>query len=76
MLPRQSPRLVQHANFMYFPPAGISQAALNEFIGNSYMQDLQHSMATNTDPNGLEEVANGAVYPVTKETITKYKKTH
>ena len=25
-------------------------------------------------PIALEEVANGVVYPVTKETITKYKK--
>ena len=55
-------------------PAEISQASLNAFMGNSYMQELQHSMANNTTLSGLEEVANGVVHPVTKETITKHKK--
>ena len=31
-------------------------------------------MANNTTPSGLEEVANSVVHPVTKRTITKYKK--
>ena len=30
-------------------------------------------MVKNAIPDGLEEVANDVVYPVTKETITKYK---
>ena len=38
------------------------------------MQELQQSIAKNATPSGLEEVANGVVHPVTKETITKYKK--
>merc|ERR1712086_1066049 len=72
-LPRRSQRLMQTSNFMSCPPAGVSQAALNAFIGNAYMQELQQSMANNATPSGLEEVANGVVHPVTKETITKYK---
>ena len=74
VLPRRSPCLVQHVNVLSCPPAGISQAALNAFMGNSYMQELQQSMANVTGPIGLEEVANGVVHPVTKETITRYKK--
>ena len=31
-------------------------------------------MANNADPSGLKEVASGVVHPITKETITKYKK--
>ena len=31
-------------------------------------------MANNATPSGLEEVDNGAVHPVTKETMTNYKK--
>ena len=38
------------------------------------MQKLQQSMANNVDPIRLEKVANSVVYPVTKETISKYKK--
>ena len=72
-LPLRSPRLVQTADFISCPPAGISQVALNTFMGNSYMQELRQSMANNADPIGHEEVANGILHPVTKETITKYK---
>ena len=50
------------------------QVALNVFIGNVYMQELQQSRVNNATPSGLEEVANSVVYPVTKETITKYKR--
>ena len=74
LLPRRLQRLMQTTNFMSSPPAGILQAALNAFIGNAYMQELHQSMAANATPSGLEEVANGVVHPVTKETITKYKK--
>ena len=31
-------------------------------------------MVHNATPSGLKEVANGVVHPVTKETITNYKK--
>ena len=58
---------------MTHSPASISQAALQFFIGNTFLQELQWSMETNVDPPDLEQVANGLVHPVTKETITKYK---
>ena len=73
LLPRQLQRLMQTENVVSCPPVGISQAALNAFIGNAYMQELQQSMVNNDTPSGLEEVDNGVVHPVTKETITKYK---
>ena len=53
--------------------ASISQAALQSFIGNAFLQELQWSMETNVDPPDLEQVANGVVHPVIKETIIKYK---
>ena len=65
---------MQTANVRPCPPAGVSQAARNTFIGNAYMQELQQSMVNNATPSGLEEVANGVVHPVTKEMITKYRK--
>ena len=50
VLLRRSPCLMQSANFISRPSAGISQAALNSFMGNSYMQELQQSIANNADP--------------------------
>ena len=58
---------------MTHTPVSISQAALQSFIGNTFLQELQWRMETNVDPADLEQVANGVVHPVTKETITKYK---
>ena len=51
ILPRRSQRLMQTSNFMSCPPAGVSQAALNAFIGNAYMQELQQSMVNNATPS-------------------------
>ena len=73
-MPRRSSRLIQHTNFVSPPAAGISQAALAAFMGNLYMQELQQNIVKSVDPIEMEEVANGVVHPVTKETITKYKK--
>ena len=36
VLPRRLPRLMQTANFMSCPLEGISQVALNAFVGNLY----------------------------------------
>ena len=47
------------------PLAGILREALSQFMGKVFFE---------ATPIALEEVANGVVYPVTKETITKYKK--
>ena len=71
---RRSPRLnQQRMNFAQVNPAGISQAALTTLIGNSFMQELE-DIGGHAEKLGLEHVANGVVHPVTKETITNYKK--
>ena len=74
VLPRQSPRLVKHTTFVSSPRAGISQAALNLFMGNLYMQELHQSIAENSNSINMEEVANDDVHPIPKETIMKYTK--
>ena len=56
------------------PAVGISQAALNAFMGNEYLEELSHVAGRNLDPVDIEQIANGVVHPVTKETITKYNK--
>ena len=42
-------------------------------MGNAFLEELKR-ISIDATPTALEEVANGAVHPVTKETITKYKK--
>ena len=42
-------------------------------MGNAFLEELKRT-AISAAPTALEEVANGVVHPVTKETITKYKK--
>ena len=42
-------------------------------MGNAFLEELKRT-AISANPTTLEEVANGVVHPVTKETITKYKK--
>ena len=70
---RRSPRLSKNkVNFAHAKPAGISQAALTSFIGNSFMQELK-DIGERAEELGLEHVANGVAHPVTKETITNYK---
>ena len=56
------------------PAAGISQASLNTFSGNKYLEELSHIKGRPLDPADIEQIANGVVHYVTKETITKYKK--
>ena len=56
------------------PLAGISRGgSLNQFMGNAFLEELKRTTISAT-PTALEEVANGVAHPVTKETITKYKK--
>ena len=82
--PRRSPRFRQdhqmhqiiavNGNTLISPPsAGITSGALNNFMGNIFMDTLKGRVeeCENCDP---ERVANGVVHPVSKETITKYKK--
>ena len=56
------------------PAAWISQAALTAFMGMEYLEELSHTTGRNLDPLAIEQIVNGVVNPVTKETITKYKK--
>ena len=54
------------------PLAGVSRGALHQFTGNAFLEEPKETKI-NASPLALEEVANGVVHPVTKETITKYK---
>ena len=72
-LPRRSPRL-QFNRSINVPVAGISQVALTAFMGMEYLEELSHMAGRNVDPLAIEQITNGVVHPVTKETITKYKK--
>ena len=54
--------------------ADIAVAALHQFIGNAFLQDMKRIVKVNVTTLGPEEVANRVVHPVTKETITKYWK--
>ena len=49
------------------------RGALNQFMGNTFLEELKKT-TINVTPTTKEKVANGVVHPVTKETITKYKK--
>ena len=55
------------------PLAGISWGALIQSMGNTFLEESKRT-EINATPTALEKVANGVVHPVTKETITKYKK--
>ena len=54
--------------------AGLAVGALHQFMGNAFLEEMKRIVKVNDIPLGPEEVANGVVHPVTKETITKYKK--
>jgi hypothetical protein len=53
--------------------AGIAVAALQQFMGNAFIEEMRQTVEVYDTPFSPEEVANGVVHPVTKETITKYK---
>ena len=52
-LPRRSPRL-QINESINVPAAGISQAALNIFMGDEYLEELSHVAGRNLDPVNIE----------------------
>ena len=65
------------------PPANISQMALQTVLGNALINEatgvftpdnLKEVAITYSPPVDLEEMANGVVHPITKETMTKYAK--
>ena len=72
-LPRRSPRL-QFNQSINVPAAGISHAALTASMGMESLEEPSHMAWRNLDPVAIEQIANGVVHPVTKETITKYQK--
>ena len=39
-----------------------------------YLEELSHMAGRILDPVNIEQIVNGVIHPVTKETITKYKK--
>ena len=49
-------------------------AELHQFTGNAFLHNMKRIVKVNDTTLGLEEVANGVVHPVTKETMTKYRK--
>jgi hypothetical protein len=53
---------------------GIYAAALHHFMGSAFLDKMKRTIEVNDNPLDPQEMANGVVYSVTKETITKYKK--
>ena len=47
------------------PLAGISQGALGQFMGNTFLEELKRTLI-NATPTALEEVANGVVHQYKK----------
>ena len=83
ILPRPSPKPVEQMPTQTRPPANISQMALYKVLGNALINKaegvftpntLQDVTITYSPPVDLEEMANGVVHPITKETVTKYAK--
>lgn len=72
-LPRIYPQIPINASINPLT-AGISQAALNAFLGNAYLDELSNMAGSNLGPVKIEQIINGVVHPITKETITKYKR--
>jgi hypothetical protein len=42
-------------------------------MGSAFLDEMKLTIEVNDTPLDPQEVANGVVHPVTKETITKYK---
>ena len=74
VMSRQYTHIIQRADCVNPPAAGILQAALYPFTVNSYMEELQQNIDNSVNPINMKEVATSVVYLVTKETVTKYRK--
>ena len=68
---RNYPRITSYVSPL---TSGIAVAVLHQFIDNAFLQDMKRIVKVNDTTLGTEEVENTVVHPVTKETITKYKK--
>ena len=69
--------------FVHPPTLGINSKAIHHLMGthreNKFLSalipdNLGHIPATFESKCALDQVCNGVVHPVTKETITKYEK--
>ena len=52
---------------------GIAVTALQQFMGNAFIEETRKTIELYDAFFYPEEMANWVVHPVTKETITKYK---
>ena len=52
---------------------GIVVTALQQFMRNAFIEEMRKTIGIYDVPFDPEEMTNGAVHPVTKETLTKYK---
>jgi hypothetical protein len=50
---------------------GIDAAALQQFMGNVFLEKMRKTVEVNENPINTEEMAAGVVHPVDKETLTK-----
>jgi hypothetical protein len=46
--------------------------ALNQFTEHAFLEEMKRTIQINKTPLKSEEIVNGVVHPVVKETITKY----
>ena len=46
---------------------GIAAAAINQFTGISFLEDMRRTITVNGTPLDPEEIANVGVHPVTKK---------
>jgi hypothetical protein len=51
--------------------AGIAKAALNQFVGNTFLDKSERTIKVNETPLDPEDMVNGVVRPVINEIITK-----
>ena len=47
---------------------GIVAVAINQFMGSTFLKEMRQTLRVNETPLEPEEIANGVVHPVTKET--------
>ena len=72
MLLRRSLHLQAGLRLTQPKTAFISPAALTAIMDATFMKEME-DIGHQADTPGLKPMVNGAVYPVTKETITNYK---
>ena len=51
----------------------IAAAAINRFTGSAFLEEMRRTITVDDTPLELEEMANGVLHPITKDTITTHK---